>query len=353
MPLFNTAPASLCILRLSAIGDCVHAVAMVQAIQRQWPTTRITWIMGKLEASLLGDLPGVEIIIFDAKKGWRSYWQLRQQMKKRRFDALLHLQNAFKASLASLCIHATYRLGFDHIRTGDGQRLFINHPVPSPQSAHVLDGFMAFAQELGITDTTPQWYIPLSKQDQQWARQQLTSQPALIIAAGASKAYKNWTPEGYAAIADYAANLGFTVILTGGPTALEQTLAQQIMALSQHALINLTGQSSLKQLAALIQQASIVVAPDTGAIHIASAMGTPALGLYAHHNPFRVGPYRDLDHCVSVYEASIKQETGRHPRELKWRSRVKDPHAMEKIQINTVIQQFRNLCQTYLLLKQE
>lgn len=353
MPLFNTAPASLCILRLSAIGDCVHAVAMVQAIQRQWPTTKITWIMGKPEASLLRDLPGVEIIVFDAKAGCHSYWQLWQQLKSRHFDALLHLQNAFKASLASLCIHATYRLGFDQTRTGDAQRLFINHPVPSPQSAHVLDGFMAFAQELGITDTSPHWYIPLSEQDQQWARKQLSSQPTLIIAAGASKAYKNWTPEGYAAIADYAADLGFTVILTGGPTAIEKNLAQQIMALSHHTLINLTGQSSLKQLAALIQQANIVVAPDTGAIHIASAMGTPVLGLYAHHNPLRVGPYRDREYCVSVYETCIEQETGQHPGKLKWRARVKDPDAMKKIQINAVIQQFSKLCQNYHLLKQE
>jgi heptosyltransferase I len=64
MALFQIAPKNICLIRLSAIGDCVHAVAMVQAIQRQWPTTRIVWIMGKLEAQLLGDLPGVEGIPF-------------------------------------------------------------------------------------------------------------------------------------------------------------------------------------------------------------------------------------------------------------------------------------------------
>ena len=66
MPLFTQAPDSLCIVRLSAIGDCVHTVAVVQAIQRQWPQTRITWIMGKVEAMLLGDLPGIEVIPFVA-----------------------------------------------------------------------------------------------------------------------------------------------------------------------------------------------------------------------------------------------------------------------------------------------
>lgn len=354
MPLFNLAPASLCILRLSAIGDCVHAVAMVQAIQRQWPTTQITWIMGKPEASLLRDLPGVEIIVFDAKAGWRSYLQLWQQLKQRHFDALLHLQNAFKASIASLGIRATYRLGFDHQRTSDCQRLFINHTVPSPQGLHVLDGFMAFACELGITDITPQWHIPLGEQDIQWAKDQLqTHRPSLIIAAGASKSYKNWTPSGYAAIADDAAQKGFQVILTGGPTALEHTLAEQIMMQCQHQPLNLTGKSSLKQLAALIQQVSAVVAPDTGAVHIATAMGTPVLGLYAHHNPQRVGPYFNQQHIVSVYDQCIMHETGRKPIELKWRARVKDLHAMEKIHADVVIQQFQDLCHTHHLLKQE
>ena len=67
MPLFSTAPKSICILRLSAIGDVCHAVAMVQAIQKQWPTTKITWIMGKIEAQLFHDLPNTEVIIFDKK----------------------------------------------------------------------------------------------------------------------------------------------------------------------------------------------------------------------------------------------------------------------------------------------
>ena len=94
MPLFTQAPDSLCIVRLSAIGDCVHTVAVVQAIQRQWPQTRITWIMGKVEAMLLGDLPSIEVIPFDKKLGWRGYRQVWRQLQGRRFDALLHMQSA-------------------------------------------------------------------------------------------------------------------------------------------------------------------------------------------------------------------------------------------------------------------
>ena len=80
MPLFQTPPSSICILRLSAIGDCCHALALVRVIQRAWPETRITWITGKIEATLFADLPGVEVIPFDKSKGWRGYrelWQYR------------------------------------------------------------------------------------------------------------------------------------------------------------------------------------------------------------------------------------------------------------------------------------
>jgi heptosyltransferase I len=81
MPLFSVPPKTLCLIRLSAIGDCVHAVAMVQAIQRQWPQTRIVWIMGKLEAQLLGDLPGINVIPFDKKAGFRGYWQIWRHLR--------------------------------------------------------------------------------------------------------------------------------------------------------------------------------------------------------------------------------------------------------------------------------
>ena len=125
MPLFLRAPEALCLIRLSAIGDCVHAVAMVQAIQRQWPQTKITWIMGKAEASLLHDLPGIEVIVFDKAAGLRAYTSIWKQLRDRRFDALLHMQSALRASLLTLGIKANKILGFDQQRAGDVSRYLL------------------------------------------------------------------------------------------------------------------------------------------------------------------------------------------------------------------------------------
>ena len=340
MPLFQTPPRSLCILRLSAIGDCCHALALIGAIRRAWPETRITWIVGTLEASLFSHLPGVEIIPFDKKEGWRGYRKLWQQLKGRRFDALLHLQAALRASIATLGIRADVKLGFDRSRASDGQWLFTNHKVPSPTSPHVLDGFLAFARELGVVDPQPSWDLPIAPQDRAWARETLGTKPTLLICAAASKAFKNWTAEGYAAVADHAAERGFQVLLCGGPAQLERDLAHDIQTRCRTQPGNLVGQTRLPQLLALIAEASLVISPDTGPAHMATIAGTPVIGLYAHHNPERTGPYHCREWVVSVYRECIERETGRPPEQLDWRTRLKDPRAMALIPPARVVDVF-------------
>src|SRR5574337_484487 len=92
------APVSVCILRLSAVGDVSHTLPVVRSLQNAWPDTRFTWIIGKLEATLLGDIPGIEFIIFDKSQGWKAHAQLRRSLRRRQFDLLLHMQLSLRAS---------------------------------------------------------------------------------------------------------------------------------------------------------------------------------------------------------------------------------------------------------------
>lgn len=348
---FSSAPQSLCLLRLSAIGDCCHAVALVQAIQRQWPQTRITWITGKAEAGLLQYLPGVEVIPFDKNSGWRGYVALWRQLRGRRFDALLHMQAALRASIASLGIRARYRLGFERERAKDGQWLFTGVKVPA-LGEHVADGFMGFARALGIADGTPRWQFPLDRVHQAWARAHRDQRPLLLLCPASSKAYKNWHAEGYAALVEHARSKGMKVILIGSPAAQERALAEHICRLTGGVDDNLVGTTSLPQLLALISVASLVVAPDTGPAHMATLVGTPVLGLYAHHNPVRTGPYLCRDYVVSAYSEALLAETGKTPDQLPWRTRVRDPHAMARITIEQVTAQFDRICRDFNLLQE-
>src|SRR5210317_1712928 len=103
---FRDTPAEICILRLSALGDVTHVVPVVRAIQSHWPATRISWIIGKLEHRLLGSLAGVEFIPFDKRGGLKELWRLRQQLRGRRFDVLLHMQVAARANILSRLVTA-------------------------------------------------------------------------------------------------------------------------------------------------------------------------------------------------------------------------------------------------------
>ena len=338
---------SICILRLSAIGDVCNAVSVVQGIQRHHPQAEITWVIGKVEARLLEALPGVRFVVFDKKLGLAAYKQLKQDLAHSEFDVLLHMQVAFRANLASLCINARRKIGFDWHTAKELHAVFMRERAePAPRS-HVLDGFRQFAKAIGVTELasgqTPLWQLPIPEADEQWAKEQLAAtgnSRTLIISPAASKAERNWLPERYAAIADYAQSKGFAVILSGGPTELERSLSQAILASAQHPITDLTGKTNLKQLLALLKHASLVLAPDTGPTHMAVAVGTPVIGLYGHSNPDRTGPYLFRQYVVGVYHQSLLEQQGKTAAELKWGTRVKGADIMQKITVEAVTAMF-------------
>lgn len=341
MTLFQTAPHSICILRLSAIGDVCNTISAVQAIQREWPQTKITWITGKPEAQLIRELDGVRVLVFDKQKGWKAYYQLWAQLQGETFDALLHMQYALRASIATIGIKAQYKLGFDKERSQDFQTLFTNVKVPSPDKTHVLDSLLAFVEFMGVKDIQAKWNLTYQKAEEDWANQQfIVGKPKLIVVPAASKGYKNWTPTGYAEVISYVQDEGWQVILAGSPAQIEVDLANQIQLQLKEPAVNLVGRSSLKQMLALIDKADLLIAPDTGPTHMANAMNTPVIGLYAHHNPERTGPYNYRSYVVSAYEEALLAETGKTPSEVDWRTRIRDENAMSRITAEQVIQMF-------------
>ena len=337
-------PESLCILRLSAIGDVCHAVAMVQQIQHHYPKIKITWVIGKVEAMLLDGLPGVELVIFDKKAGFTGYQTLWQQLRGRNFDVLFHMQVALRASLASLCIPAKIKVGFDRARAKEGQWLFTNKKIVAQKNPHVLDGFMGFAQSLGLTIEKPTWNMPISDQEQLWASERLiTEKPIAVISPAASKAERNWHSEGYAAIADHLSERGFLVVICGGPTTMEKLLAEEIIHLAKQPLTNLVGETNLKQLLAVLKVAHLVIAPDTGPAHMAVTVNTPVIGLYAHSNPHRTGPYNYQHYVVSGYKHNIEQQYKKPLAKLPWGIRAKGSNLMNAITLSQVKNKVRQL----------
>ena len=224
---FNNAPQSLCLLRLSALGDITHTLPVFYTIREAWPETKITWIIGKTEHELVKDIPDVEFIIFDKKTGVAGYRAVKRQLAGRKFDVLLHMQMSLRSSLVSLLVKSDIKLGFDKPRAKDLQWLFTNHKIEAKTHQHVIDSFFGFTGTLGINVKIYKWDIPIPDSARQFAGQYIKEQPTLVISPCSSKAYRNWNCDGYAAIADYAiAQHGMQVIISGGPSAIEKNYGQ-------------------------------------------------------------------------------------------------------------------------------
>jgi len=326
---------SICILRLSAIGDVTHVIPVVLSLQEQLPGVKITWVIGKIEAKLIGDLPGVEFIIFDKKAGRQGYADLRKQMKGRKFDALLHMQVALRANLAAALIPAKIKVGYDKARSKDLHSLFINKRIdPAPQQ-HVRDCLASFLEPLGLEAAPPRWHIPLSDADHEFARSHLAAdRKNLIISPCASHTLRNWPAERYAQLADYAIETyGMKVILVGSPAPFEAEYCTAIENAMKHKAHNICGKDTLKQLTALMTAADLVVAPDTGPAHIASSVNTDVLGVFAASNPNRSGPYNSLKWCVNRYPEALQKFTGKTVEEARWGAKAEFEGAMELVSV--------------------
>jgi len=339
---------SICILRLSAIGDVTHVVPVINTIHKHRPQTKITWIIGKLEARLLSGLPGIEFIVFDKKGGLDAIQQLRQTLKGRKFDALLHMQVAARANLLSKLIKSPLRIGWDKPRWRDRHQWFINQSVRSVPEQHQVHAFLEFARALGVPTGPPEWNLPVSKQDTNWAKMILGEDgpPILMISPCSSHPLRNWPATRYAAVADYAiADLGMRVVLTGGPSALEVQTGQEIESAMLHTAQNLIGKDTINQSVALLKQATIVLSPDSGPAHLASAVNTPVIGLYAATPSQRSGPYNSLELCVDKYTGAARKFRHKEPQELRWGQRIEYPGVMDLIETGEVLEKLTGFMQ--------
>ena len=329
-------PRSLCILRLSAIGDTCHVVPIVRTLQQAWPATQLTWIIGRTEARLMSLIEGVEFITVDKGAGLAARRALRAQLRGRRFDVLLHMQLALRASLIARAVPADVKLGFDRPRARELQWLFTNARIAANTREHVLDSFFGFLAALGIRERLLRWDLPLTAAARAYAARLIPdAQPTLVISPCSRHKQRNWRIERYAALATHAAvRHRMRVILAGGPSETERGMGEAIVkAASGVTLINQIGQDTLPELLALLARATVLVSPDSGPAHMATMVGTPVIGLYAATNPARSGPYLSGRWCVDAYARAARTFRGCTPEELPWGHKIEEPGVMDLIQV--------------------
>lgn len=332
---------SVCLFRLSALGDVTHVLPVIQILRARWPEVRITWVVGKLEARLVAGVPDVELIAIDRKHILKSRRDLHAQLRGRRFDALLLMQVSLRAGVIATAVPAVRRIGYPRSRSKELHGWFVNEHLPEQQCPHVLDQLLAFAHHLGAPQQPPLWDLPIPDEAHAFAQSHLPgSQPTLVISPCSSHTARNWSIAGYAALAIHALSRGFRVALVGGPSELERRTADAIQSAAGGRLIDLVGKDTLKQLLAVLKRADIVVSPDSGPAHFANAVGTPTIALHAATDPRRSGPYANLANSIDAFDRAARTFRGKSGDQLPWGTKIEQPGVMDLITITEVLQRF-------------
>ena len=283
-------------------------------------------------------LPGVEFITIDKNAGLGALPALRAAVRGRRFDLLLHMQVSLRASLISLPVRATQRLGFDRARARELQWLFTNARIAPRHDEHVLDSFQGFVAALGLERGELEWNLPLPQEARDYAAGLIPdARPTLIVSPCSSHAARNWRAERYAAVIDHAvAQHGMRVLLCGGRSQLERAMGAAIERHARSPLLNQIGRDTLPQMLALLARATVLLSPDSGPVHMATMVATPVIGLYAATRLQRVGPYFSRRWCVDRYAEAARRFRGCGPEQLPWHRKIEESGVMDLIEVADV-----------------
>jgi heptosyltransferase I len=331
----------ICIVMMSAVGDAVHVLPILNILKRHAPRSRITWVLQPGPAALVrGHRHVDEIILFDRSKGWRAFSDARRALTTKRFDLVLDFQVYFKAGIVTSFTRSPVKLGFDRARARDLNWLFTTHRIPPHAPQHVQGQYLEFLAALGLPNDEVTWDIGPWPDERPWQQAffDRLERPAAAIVVATSKPQKDWLPERWAEVADILFHdFGLEPVLVGGRTARELAAERVIMGRARHRPTSALG-SGLRNLVGILDGSALVLAPDTGPLHIAVALDRPVVSLMGYTNPKRTGPYRRFHDLIidaygepgEDYPISMENRPDRMPRITvrdvidrveRWRSR--------------------------------
>jgi heptosyltransferase I len=339
-------PRTILIVMLSALGDAVHVLPVVNALRRKWPAARISWIIQPVPHQLVRGHDAVdEFIPFHRRRGvdaWRSYATLQQALDGRRFDLLLNLQVYLKAGLITALAAADVKLGFDRARARDMNWLFTTHRIPARPVGHVQDQYFEFLEHIGVDPQPVEWRIPIHDDERAAQRAFFDGfdRPVAGVVVGTSKPAKNWAPDRYAHVVDALdRDFGLQPVLLGGPSPIERAAADHIHAASQVQPIDALA-DDVRRLVWLLAGCRLVISPDTGPLHIARALDVPVIGLYGYTNPKRYGPYGKFTDLVVDGYARVPGEE--YPPSMEYRE-----DGMGRVTVEAVLDRVRVALERY------
>ena len=359
------------LIKLSAIGDVVHTIPVLNKLRRRYPDAQIDWLVSSTIAEFLGPHPAITNVIEFVREDWAKPWRpaslansarLAGRLRAAKYDLVVDLQGQLRSGLLALATGAPVRIGFGkpiarrweelsrklpdearkHAWQGarEGSWLAYSNVIPLPSlEVHAVDRYLAVGPMLGLDDGAADFSFPIPREatdriDALLHYYDIANAKLVALAPGTIWETKQWQSEGFAEVARHFLQKGFAVTLIGAPR--EHALCDTVAALAPGA-INLAGETTLPELAALIRRSAICVTNNSGPMHLAVALGRPVVSIFGPTNPMWAGPYHRAD---AVLQASIPCA----PCYLRQLSRCMYGHdCMHKITAQTVIERAESI----------
>lgn len=295
---------NILIVKLSAIGDVIHALPSLAALRDLYPRAHITWVVEEASADLVRNHPYLDRVLVSRRKNWgrdfaagrvrKSFQEIASfisELRDRRYDLVIDFHGLFKSSFIVSLSGGKRKLGYDSMQELSG--LFLNEKIPEDMNKHAVDRYLDFLRHLGADIKNIRCVLPDDREAVQKIEnlmKEFSLQEKKFIAVNPVALWetKLWSDERFASLADEINNqLKIKVVFTGN----EKEPLERITKLMTTEGINLGGRTSLIELASLYKKARTVISTDSGPMHLAAAVGTPVVALFGPTDPKRTGPY--------------------------------------------------------------
>ena len=301
---------NILVVKLSAIGDVIHALPVSYAIKEQFPAAHLTWVVEPAAYAILEDNPYIDELILFEKAKFRSLGgflreirPFRRRLRARSYDTSLDLQGLFKSAAIVFNAGAKLRIGTANMREGAH---LVSRPVRGAHAeGHIVERCLDVARALGCAVREVRFPVAISERDRAAADTLLAREgvregrPFVAFAIGANWPNKRWPAEHFAELCERLYHAHYVPVLIGGGR-LDESIAQDIMAASGIPPVNLVGRTNLKQLAHVFTRAALVLGGDTGPVHLAAGLRTPTVMLMGPTDANRNGPYGQLENAIEA-----------------------------------------------------
>jgi len=288
-------PQRILLIKPSSLGDIVHTMPVVAAFKRRWPSAHLTWLVKRQWAEIVQRIDGVDAV-WPVDPTLVSWVRQALALRARRFDLVVDLQGLLRSALVTRMTGCLQRVGFANGR--EGSPWFYSRRVPVlTAEMHAVDRYLSVAAALNApVDGAPQFRFRLMSQDVTALRDLFRRKdidldaPWVAMNVSARWPTKRWPAPSFAAVAAQLAARGIgPLVVIGGPD--EREASQQVRSLTACPVVDLTGETPIELLPALLSKACVLITNDSGPMHVAAAVGTPVVSIFGPTSAGRTGPY--------------------------------------------------------------